>query len=188
MWPRVAAINGSVLDSEYEISAPLILQSPIITSVAQVRRSVWSSDSIIDVMVCTESRNHSRSPSEAPGWLCWQKGLSQLKPVPSVGYLHGQRTTLVIWLAKSSVRETEQDQSIQSTWQQLLSRGRGFNLGHAICTCTAASHTYGLSTRRQYYVTINLVIMTSLMSTALLLVEWSWFTFKLDWKVEAVVS
>ena len=37
--------------------------------------------------VCTESRDRSRSPSEPPGRLCRQYGLSQLKSVPSVGYL-----------------------------------------------------------------------------------------------------
>ena len=51
--------------------------------------------------------------SKAPGWLCWQCGLSQLELVPSVGYLYGRWTTLTAWLAKSSVRETEQDRSIQ---------------------------------------------------------------------------
>ena len=93
---------------EYKIPPPLVLQSPIITSVARERHSVWSSDSVTDV--CTEPRDRSRNPSEAPGWLSWQYGLSQLKSVPSVGYLHGRRTTLVTWL-KSSVRETEQDRS-----------------------------------------------------------------------------
>ena len=50
---------------EYKIPPPLVLQSPIITSVARERHSVWSSDSVTDV--CTEPRDRSRNPSEAPG-------------------------------------------------------------------------------------------------------------------------
>ena len=56
--------------SEYEIPAPLVLQSS--TSVAREMRPDWSSDS-----VSIESCDRSHSPSEAPGWLYWQYGLSQ---------------------------------------------------------------------------------------------------------------
>ena len=94
--------------SENEITVPLILQSRIITSLACCG---WSSDSDSDISI--ESCDCRRSMSKASGWHCWQYGLSQLRSVPSIGYLHGQQATLATWLAKSSVRETKQDQNIQ---------------------------------------------------------------------------
>ena len=75
---------------------------------------------------CTETYNHSCSISEAPG--CWQYGLSQLKSVPSVGYLTGPQTKHVTSIVLVS-QEFSERQSEIATWQWLLSRRCGFNLG-----------------------------------------------------------
>ena len=42
-----------LIDGEYEVPAPLVLESLMIMSVARERRYGWSSDSVIDV--CIES-------------------------------------------------------------------------------------------------------------------------------------
>ena len=57
------SINGSVIDGEYEIPVPLILQSPIITSVARSNEVLW-----LECHRCHSSfHDHSHSPSKAPG-------------------------------------------------------------------------------------------------------------------------
>ena len=103
-----------MIDSEYEIPAPLTLQSLVITSVARVRRSGWSSDSVIEgVTVCTKLLAITAVLEPLRGsWLTLlieHDGLNQLKPVLSVGCLHRCQTTLATWLVKSLVRETEQE-------------------------------------------------------------------------------
>ena len=112
---------------------PLALQSPIITRIAQERCSSWSSVSVMFVL--NRDRSHTMSPSEAPGWLF------QLMSVPNVGFLHGWRTTLTI---NKVFGERDRVKSIVSfsitrTWQQLLSRRRGFNLWRAVWACATAS-------------------------------------------------
>ena len=151
------------------VPALLVLQS--LTSVARERHSGWSSD----VSTC----DRGRSLSEAPGWFCWEYGLSQLKSVSSVGYLQGRRTTLTTW----SVRETEQDRIIQ--------HGNGYLAGGIFLTCSVQFEHAQQPLISMHWASTQALIrynMTSLISITLLLVKWSWFVFKLDWMVEAVPS
>ena len=72
--------------------------------------------------LCSVNRDCSHSPFEAPSWL-WSYGLSQLKSVPSIGYLQNTRE-----LISKEFGEKDTVRSKYSTWQRILSRRHGFNL------------------------------------------------------------
>ena len=127
------AINGSVIDST-RYQRPWSYRADLHECSSSKVCSGWSSDSVIDVTVCTKS--------------CYRSNL-----------------------VSQEFSERERARLKYSTWQRLLSRC-GFNLGLAVCACAAASHTYVLN---KLAGNNTLIIMTSLISTALLLVKWSWF-------------
>ena len=133
MRPQIAAINGSVIDST-RYQRPWSYRADLHECSSSKVCSGWSSDSVIDVTVCTKSRYRSN-------------------------------------LVSQEFSERDRARLKYSTWQRLLSRC-GFNLGLAVCACAAASHTYVLN---KLAGNNTLIIMTSLISTALLLVKWSWF-------------
>ena len=92
-WPHIAAINDSI-DRQWvwDACTPGLAEPE---HHEHSSRNGRSSALTVSVMFVLNLVIVAVARPKAPGWLCRQYGLSQLKSVPSVGYLHGRQTTLV---------------------------------------------------------------------------------------------